>query len=101
MIGGMRRQFDALLAMVMRARAVRGQHLALLWLSGSAAIVVVTWVCFALQLNAGSVGFAYLIVVVLLSLFDSFISSSIFSFIAVACLDFFFTEPLLPVRKTS
>jgi PAS domain S-box-containing protein len=35
-----------------------------------------------------------LIIIVLLSLMDSFISSAIFSVIAVGCLDFFFTEPL-------
>jgi light-regulated signal transduction histidine kinase (bacteriophytochrome) len=59
----------------MRARAVRSRHLALLWLSGPTALVIVTWVCFALGPSAGSVGFAYLIVIVLLSLFDAFFTT--------------------------
>ncbi len=94
MIGWIRRHIDELLEIVMRARAVHSRHLAVLWLFGSVALVVVTWACFALGLSAGSVGFAYLIVIVLLSLFDSFISSTIFSLIAIACLDFFFFPPI-------
>jgi PAS domain-containing protein len=42
-----------------------------------------------------------LIVIVLLSLMDSFISSVIFSAVAVGCLNFFFTKPLYSFRIDS
>jgi PAS domain S-box-containing protein len=36
----------------------------------------------------------FLIIIVLLSLLDSFVSSALFSIVAVSCLNYFFTEPL-------
>jgi len=44
--------------------------------------------------NAATTACAYLIIIVLLSLADSFLIAILFSLIAVACLDFFFTEPV-------
>ena len=54
--------------------------------------------CFRLGLASGAVAFAYLIVIVLLSLLDSFISSAIFSVVAIGCLDFFFARPIFSFR---
>ena len=64
-----------------------------LWLFGSVALVLVTWLCFQLGANFATTGFAYLVVIVALSLMDSFISSAIFSAIAVFSLEYFFSEP--------
>src|SRR5262249_40231088 len=70
------------------------QRLAVLWVVGGVALAIVTLVCFWLGFNFASAAFAFLIVIVVLSLLDSFISSAIFSVIGLACLNFFFVEPL-------
>jgi K+-sensing histidine kinase KdpD len=62
--------------------------------AGIIALAFATWVCFQLGLNSATTSFVYLIVIVLLSLMDSFISSAVFSVIAVGCLNFFFVQPL-------
>ena len=72
----------------------RARYLVALWLAGTVALACATWICFQLGLNSAAASFVYLIVIVLLSLMDSFISSALFSVIAVACLNFFFVEPL-------
>src|SRR3954451_20993662 len=72
----------------------RFRHLVALWLAGSVALACATWICFQLGLNPAATSLVYLIVIVLLSLMDSFISSALFSVVAVACLNFFFVEPL-------
>ena len=72
----------------------RFRYLVALWLAGSVALACATWICFQLGLNAAATSFVYLVVIVVLSLMDSFISSALFSVIAVACLNFFFVEPL-------
>jgi PAS domain S-box-containing protein len=74
--------------------SVRTLHLARLWAAGIIALLAVTWACFELGLDSATTAFVYLTVIVLLSLMDSFISSAIFSLVAVACLNFFFVEPL-------
>jgi PAS domain S-box-containing protein len=72
----------------------RLQYLTALWISGSAALALATWVCFHLGLTSATSACVYLVIIVLLSLMDSFVSSAIFSVIAVACLDYFFIAPL-------
>src|SRR4051812_18700192 len=72
----------------------RARYLVALWLAGTVALACATWICFQLGFNPAATSFVYLIVIVLLSLMDSFISSAVFSVIAVACLNFFFVEPL-------
>jgi PAS domain S-box-containing protein len=67
--------------------------LATLWVSGIAALAIATAVCFRLALTSGSAACVYLIIVVVLSLLDSFISSALFSVVAVGCLDYFFIAP--------
>ena len=77
-----------------RAHIGRFRYLAALWVAGTIALAFATWVCFQFGLNFATTAFVYLIVIVLLSLMDSFISSAIFCVIAVGCLNFFFIEPL-------
>jgi PAS domain S-box-containing protein len=77
-----------------RDPATRFRRLATLWVLGCAALALLTWICFRLGLNASVVAFAYLIVIVLLSLMDSFVSSAIFSLVAVGLLNYFFVEPI-------
>ena len=75
-------------------RITRLRYLAILWLAGIALIGLATWACFALGLTPGTAGFVYLILIVVLSLWDSFVSSAIFSLAAVAALNYFFIPPL-------
>jgi PAS domain S-box-containing protein len=70
------------------------RHLVLLWLVGIVAIGLATGLCFALKIPAATTGFIYLTIIVLLSLWDSFLSSAIFSVVALAALNYFFVEPL-------
>jgi PAS domain S-box-containing protein len=68
--------------------------LAVLWLSGCILLGLVSWACFEVGFNAVATESAYLIVIVLLSLMDSFVTSIFLSIVAVACLDFFFIKPI-------
>jgi C4-dicarboxylate-specific signal transduction histidine kinase len=79
----------------------RFHHLAALWVVGNLVLALVTWACFELGLNFATTGFGFLIVIILLSLFDSFVSSVFFSIIAVGCLDYFFMEPLFSFTVAS
>jgi PAS domain S-box-containing protein len=65
---------------------------------GGIGVAVVTFVCFRLELNVDTAGFAYLILIALLSLIGSFIGSVILSVAAAACLTYFFAPPLLTLR---
>jgi hypothetical protein len=64
------------------------KHLVALWLVGLTALALATWICFALDLNAATTGFVYLTIIVILSLWDSFVSSAIFSVFAVGALNY-------------
>jgi PAS domain S-box-containing protein len=74
------------------------KHLATLWLVGGLALAFATWICFTLGLNLATAGFVYLTIIVLLALWDSFLSSAIFSLAAVAALDYYFIPPLFSFR---
>jgi K+-sensing histidine kinase KdpD len=77
-----------------KKRTTNYRYLIALWLVGGAMIALVTWVGFELDLKPRVVVPIYLIVIVLLSLLDSFISSIIFSLMVAGCLDYFFFEPI-------
>jgi two-component system sensor histidine kinase KdpD len=62
---------------------------------GAAAVALVTFVCFRLQLNVATTGFLFLLVVVVQSLFSGFVASAIVSVIATACLEYFIVPPVL------
>ncbi|WP_326491208.1 ATP-binding protein [Paraburkholderia sp. HD33-4] len=74
------------------------KYLVPLWIGGCIALGAVAAACFRLQLRLSTTGFCLLIVIVVLSLKDSFISSAIFSVVGAALLDFFFTSPLYSFR---
>lgn len=64
-------------------------------LRGSAILALVTYAAYRLHLNTAAAGFLYLIAVVFNCLDSSFIASTVVSILALACLDFFFIDPVL------
>jgi two-component system sensor histidine kinase KdpD len=62
---------------------------------GTAAVALVTFVCFRLQLNVATTGFLFLLVIVVQSLLSGFFASAIVSVIATACLEYFIVPPVL------
>jgi len=69
-------------------------HSATLFLCGSAALALLSFICFRLQVNPTTVGLLFLIVVVLVSLRASLLPAALVAIIAYLCLDYFFTAPL-------
>jgi two-component system, LuxR family, sensor kinase FixL len=65
---------------------------------GGIALAFVTMACFSLGLDLATTAFAYLIVLVLLSLMGSFYVSAVLSIIAVAALNYFFAPPIFNFR---
>jgi two-component system, LuxR family, sensor kinase FixL len=65
---------------------------------GGIALVFVTMACFSLGVDLATTAFAYLIVIVLLSLMGSFYVSAVLSIIAVAALNYFFAPPIFNFR---
>ena len=70
------------------------------WL-GVLGIAAVTLVCFPLHVNLAIPAFLYLLTVVFLSPVSGFTSSAIVSVVAVLCLDYFFTPPILQLDVAS
>ena len=68
---------------------------------GCIAVGSITYVCFRFHLNLTITSFLYLMVVVLQSLLGNFASSMLVSLLTVACLDFFFTQPLFSFEITN
>jgi two-component system sensor histidine kinase KdpD len=60
----------------------------------SIAVLFSTWICFRLGLNLASVGFLYLVCVVLAAVHGGFWQATWVSVISVACLDYFFDDPI-------
>ena len=60
-----------------------------------AGIAACTWVSFHLGANLASVGFLYLVFVVLTAVYGGFWHATLISVISVSCLDYFFDEPIL------
>jgi PAS domain S-box-containing protein len=61
-------------------------------------LILVTFVCFQLDADISSAGFAYVLLVALLSLLGSFSVSIIVSTVAIGCLNYFFVPPLFAFR---
>lgn len=74
------------------------RRLAVIWIVGVTALILTTLVFFQVGLNATAAALGFLIVIVFLSLLDSFISSAIFSVAAILCLNYFFVEPLFTLQ---
>jgi PAS domain S-box-containing protein len=70
------------------------RYLSALWVPGAVTLALATWACFLLGLGSATAACVYLVIIVLLSLMDNFVTALIFPVIAVGCLDFFFIEPL-------
>jgi two-component system sensor histidine kinase KdpD len=68
---------------------------------GVIAIGVVTVICFRLHANSAIPAFLYLLIVVLPAQARGFASSAIVSLVAVLCLDYFFTPPILQLEIAS
>src|SRR3984957_18192631 len=74
------------------SRSAPQSFLAIITLAG------LTFVCFRLQLNISTVGFLYLIVIVLLSLAGDYVASVVTSVVAAVCLTYFFAPPIFSIR---
>jgi two-component system sensor histidine kinase KdpD len=59
-----------------------------------AGVLLCTWISYRLGLNLASVGFLYLVFVVLAAVHGGFWQATLISVISVACLDYFFDEPI-------
>ena len=57
-------------------------------------VVIITWLAYYLHAKAFIAGFAYLLLVLPIAIAWGFIEATVASILAVACLDFFFTQPL-------
>jgi signal transduction histidine kinase len=68
------------------------------FLCGGTAFALVTFICFRLRLTLATPAFLYLIVIVLLSLYGSFVLSAAFSLIGVGCLAYYFAPPIFSFR---
>src|SRR5271166_1962866 len=76
----------------------RLQAAAAQFLLGIAGLALITFVCFRLDFGRGRTGFAYVILLALLSLLGSYGASVVLSMVAAACLNYFFTPPLFELR---
>jgi PAS domain S-box-containing protein len=79
-------------------RKARLQPVAAQLLLGIAGLALITFVCFRLDFGVARTGFAYVILIALVSLLGSFTVSVILSIIAAACLNYFFAPPLFEFR---
>ncbi len=68
------------------------------WLLGSILLAGVTWVCIQSGFSLATTAFIYLLVIVMLSLLDSFTASAFFSCAAIGSLCYFFAEPRFTFR---
>jgi two-component system, OmpR family, sensor histidine kinase KdpD len=58
-------------------------------------VAVVTWIAYTLHAKAFIAGFLYLLLVLPIAFLWGFVEATIASILAVSCLDYFFTQPLL------
>jgi PAS domain S-box-containing protein len=79
-------------------RRRRLQAVAAQLLLGIAGLALITSVCFWLGFGLARTGFAYVILVALVSLLGSFSASVVLSIVAAACLNYFFAAPLFEFR---
>lgn len=59
-----------------------------------AGVAVCTWISFRFGQHLGSTGFVYLVLVVLAAVYGGFPQATVVSVVAVACLDYYFDEPI-------
>jgi two-component system sensor histidine kinase KdpD len=63
-------------------------------LLAAAGIAIFAWISFRLGQNSGSVACVYLVTIVLTAYYGGFWQATLISVAAVACLDYFFNEPI-------
>jgi two-component system sensor histidine kinase KdpD len=63
-----------------------------------AAVLGITWATFHLDQNLATVGFLFLVCVVLAAVYGGFWQATLISIVSVACLDFFFDDPIFSFR---
>ena len=68
------------------------------YLVGIGGLALITFVCFQIDFGVARTGFAYVILLALLSVLGSFSASIVLSILAVACLNYFFAPPLFEFR---
>ena len=68
---------------------------------GSAALALLTLVGVGLQLRLATVTLLYLMVVIVISVRATFAASALVSVVGVACLDYFFVDPLFSLKSTA
>jgi two-component system sensor kinase FixL len=78
---------------IKRGRTAGFQRPAVEFLSGTAALALLTLVFVWLDLNLATAALGYVIVIVLLSLRGSVVPAIILSIVAIACLNYFFAVP--------
>lgn len=88
-----RRRWLRLLPIRTEHRKDRAIAHAALWILGSAALSLLSFVCFLLGFNFTTTAFILLVAIVLLSLLGSFASAAIFSAVAVGSLVLLFVDP--------
>ena len=76
----------------------RSQAVAVQVLLGIFGLALITVACFQLGFGLARTGFAYVIVLSLVSLLGSFSASVVLSIVAAACLNYFFAAPLFEFR---
>jgi len=76
----------------------RLQAAAAQFLLGIAGLALITFICFQVGFGLARTGFAYVVLVALVSLLGSFSSSVVLSVFAAACLNYFFAPPLFELR---
>jgi len=79
-------------------RRPRSQAVAAQFLLGIAGLALITFICFRFGFGLARTGFAYVIVVALVSVLGSFTVSIVLSIVAAACLNYFFAPPLFELR---
>jgi PAS domain S-box-containing protein len=83
---------------ITQKRRPRLQAVAAQFLLGIAGLALITFVCFQVGFGLARTGFAYVILIALLSLLGSFSASVVLSILAAACLNYFFAPPLFDFR---
>ena len=69
--------------------------------SGGLGLISTTFVCFRLGFDVAAAGFAYVILIALISVLGSLSASIVLSIASAACLNYFFTQPLFEFRIDS
>jgi PAS domain S-box-containing protein len=68
---------------------------------GGLGVISTTFVCFRLGFDVAAAGFAYVILIALISVLGSLSASIVLSIASAACLNYFFTQPLFEFRIDS